>query len=606
VKTEVKGSVGSAVTTGVPAQTDVVVVGSGAAGMMAALSAAVAGSQVLVLESEHVLGGTSSTSGGGTWVPNHRYSTKALWETDSAEQGREYLMGEGRSEDLDPEVIDSFVAHASETTRFIEKHTYLSFIPGAFPDYHSDIPGATTIRSLFPGPFPPALLGENARWVRPPKKSPISKMPIPFWVLSKLRGVWIAGYAMIGALLEANLRLGVQLRTDARVEELITSESGEVVGVVVNIKGKQQRVVANRGVVLASGGFEQSSALSKEFLGDEFAVHTSPIGHNGDAIHMAQSVGAELRSMDDAWWSPAFQVPGQTMDDVPIARLLQAERVLPHTIIVNGAGERFANEAAPYNEFGRTMWEVDPIAGERANKTAWMIFDDYYRKKFGFFESDPGSKLPDYVMRARTIEGLAKQCDIDPAALRATVEKFNAEAREGRDSQFARGETTYDRFYGAYHPRLGRFALDAFAPGFAAKARRAVARMVGPIGGAILSAVARSRKPDRVRAVLVPLLAKVARPSLKSPIESVLGPVDTPPYFAAKVEASCLGTIGGPRTDGTGRVLNSAGQVIPGLYAAGNAAAAPTRGFYGGSGATLSLCLTFGHLAGRDASKRTG
>jgi 3-oxosteroid 1-dehydrogenase len=600
VVTKSSGTAGSADVIGLPREVDVVVVGSGAAGMMAALTAAVSGARVLVLESEPVLGGTTATSGGGTWVPNHGYSTKLLWESDSAQLGSEYLMGEGRDANLDPEVIESFIANAPQMTRFMEEHTYLSWIPGAFPDYHSDIPGATSIRALFPGPFPPALLGSDADLVRPPKKSGISKMPIPFWVLSKLKGSWIAGYAMIGALVEAGLRHGVEMRTEARAVELITAD-GAVTGVVVDLSGRRETIVAKMGVVLASGGFEHSSELTRQFLGDQFAVLTSPVGHEGDAVHMAQSVGAELACMDEAWWSPALQVPGQVMDGVPIARLLQAERTLPHTIVVNKAGVRFANEAAPYNEFGKKMWEVDPATGTRPNKSAWMIFDEFYRRNYGFFDTDPGDPMPDYVKRANTLEELASECGIDGAALRKTVDNFNAEAVRGRDPEFARGVTKYDRFYGDYHPRLGRFALDAFAPGTAAKARRLVAKLVGPIGGAVLAFAAKRRKPEHLRRLLVPILAEVARPSLDGPIESVLGPIDSAPYYAAKIEASCLGTIGGPRTDGIGRVLQPTGEVIPGLYAAGNAAAAPTRGFYGGSGATLSLCLTFGFLAGRDA-----
>jgi len=597
------GRAGNATELGIPTHVDVVVVGSGAAGLMASLTAAESGARVVVFESQQVLGGTTATSGGGTWVPNHGYSSSKLREHDSADLGRIYLMGEGRAESLDPELIDSFVSNARIMTRFVEKHTYLSWIPGTFPDYHSEIAGATSARALFPGPFPPDLLGTAADLVRPPKKSGISKMPIPFWVLGRLRGVWIAGYAMIGALLEANLRYGVELRTGARVVELVGSAEGVEGVVVLTDAGERVTVAAAAGVVLASGGFEHSSELTKEFLGDSFDVWTSPIGHDGDAVRMAKSAGAQLRHMDEAWWSPAYQVPGQTMDGVPIARLLQAERVLPHTIITGADGRRFANEAAPYNEFGRTMWTADRT-GTRPNKAAWMIFDDYYRRKYGFFDTPPGGDLPESILSATTIEGLAKACGIEPAVLRSTVQAFNEDSAQGRDTLFRRGATVYDRYYGAFHPRLGSLAPDHFAPRSTAKARTLLANLVGPAGGRILAHVAKARRHDRVRQVLVPLLATVARPSLRSPVKSVLAPIDSPPYYAARIHASCLGTIGGPRTDGESRVLDGSGSVIPGLYAAGNAAAAPTGGFYGGSGATLSLCLTFGFLAGKDLARR--
>ena len=598
-----RGSIGSVSRRGVPEDVDVVVVGSGSAGLMAALSAAVGGARVLVVESESLLGGTTAISGGATWVPNHRLALKHLKAADSADKARRYLLGEGRDAKLDHEVVDAFVETAPKMARFVEEHTYLGWIPAVWPDYHSDIDGAASTRALFPGPFVPSLLGEAAAMIRPPKKSGMSKNPLPLWLLGQIKGVWIAGLAMIGALLEACLRNGVDVRTEARAVRLVAGD-GSIAGVVVEGGGREHSIAARKGVVLASGGFETADELTSKYLGADFGLQVTPKGHEGTAIVMAEAVHASLASIDEAWWMPAMQVPGEQMEGRPVSRLVQGERALPHTIMVNDKGERFANEAAPYNDLGRIMWQADPATGARPNSSVWMIFDEFYRQHYGFFGSPPGSELGSFVERAVTLPELARRCGIDEAGLVRTVEAFNPEARRGQDPWFDRGMTQYERFFGDHHPRLGPLSPDALFPAATAKARRAAARAAGPAAGPILARLALARDPEKMRARLVPLLAWTMRPCLGNPASSTLGPVDTPPYYAVKVEASAIGTIGGPRTDARGRVLDSGGQAVPGLYAAGNAAAGPTQGFYGGLGGTITLALTFGYLAGQDAATR--
>jgi hypothetical protein len=223
---------------------------------------------------------------------------------------------------------------------------------------------------------------------------------------------------------------------------------------------------------------------------------------------------------------------------------------------------------------------------------------------FGIFGVPPGGEVPDYVVRAHTLEQLAERCGIDPGGLVKTVDEFNPEARQGRDPLFDRGGTLFERFFGDYHPRLGRNSPDARFPAATAKARSAIARAVGPVLGPLAARAAKNHDPEKIRARVVPTLAKIMRPSLESPRSSTLGPVDTPPYYAVKAEASAIGTVGGPKTDAHGRVLDVQGRVIPGLYAAGNAGGATTQGFYGGAGGTIALGLVFGYLAGQDASGR--
>ena len=598
-----RGVVGAASEVGLPSEVDVVVIGSGAAGLLAGLSAAVNGARVVIVESESLVGGTSAISGGAVWVPNHGYSYKALKTSDSVEAARTYLFGQGRDGVLDGDVVETFLETAPQVARFVEDHTYLSWIPVVWPDYTSDIPGASSYRSLFPGPFAPEVLGEVAALVRPPKKSGMARNPLPLWVINGIQGVWMGGYAMVGAFLEACLREGVDVRTEARATRLVAGEGG-VTGVIVERAGQEHVVRASKGVVLASGGFEGSDDLTSKHLGAPFAVQVSPKGHDGDALRMVEEVGADLVAIDQAWWMPGIQVPGEEMEGRAISRLVQGERALPHTIMVNSAGERFANEAVSYDDLGAVMRRADPVTGEMPNATAWMIFDEYYHQHYTFLSAPPGGQYPPNVIRAKSLEELARKCGIDAKGLVRTVKEYNPEAAQGRDPWFNRGTTRFERFFGDHNVILGKYSPNAWAPAQADRARIAIAKAIGPIAGRVMARIAKARNPERMRKQLVPVLSRIMRPCLDNPSTGTLGPIDTPPYFAVKVEASAIGTIGGPRTDAKGRVLDTNGSVIPGLYAAGNAGGAPTDGFYGGAGGTIVLGLTFGYLAGQDAATR--
>jgi hypothetical protein len=273
--------------------------------------------------------------------------------------------------------------------------------------------------------------------------------------------------------------------------------------------------------------------------------------------------------------------------------------------MVNSRGERFANEALAYDQFGAIMRETDPETGTMPNATAWLVFDQTYWDKFGIFGITPGGEVPDYLHRADTLAELAADIGVDADGLLRTVARFNPEARQARDPQFHRGETLFDRYFGAFYPRLGRLSPDARIPGATAKARQLIAKAIGPVVNRLAGRAARKDDPERMRSVVVGPLARIIRPVLDSPRSSVLGPVDTAPYYALEVHASALGTVGGPRTDANARALDTDGNVIPGLYAAGNAGGAPTKGFYGGAGGTISLGLVFGHLAGREAARQS-
>lgn len=599
------GSIGTVSEMGIPDEVDVAIVGSGGAGLMAALTAAKEGARVLVVESRELVGGATGISAGAAWIPNHGFSTKELKVDDDLDQARRYIYGQGRDQVLDHDLVEKFLETGPHVARYIEEHTPFGWIPTIWPDYRSDIDGASIGRALFPGPYSPHGLGEAAQYVRPALTTGMAKNPLPFWMLGGM-GIdqaWLAGPALVGALLEAGLRNGVDVRVEAPAIRLVTDESG-VRGVVVRVAGAEHTVRATQGVVLASGGFESSTELTTAHLDAPFGTQVSPAGHDGIAVQLAEDVRADLTGMEDAWWMPGVQLPGEELEGRPLSRVFLGERALPHSIMVNSRGERFANEALAYDQFGAIMREVDPETGTMPNATAWLIFDQNYWDKFGIFGITPGGEVPDYLHRANTLSELATKIGVNEVGLLRTVDRFNPEARQARDPQFQRGQTLFDRYFGAFYPRLGQYSPDARFPATTAKARLRLAKLIGPIVNKMAGRAARKNDPEQLRSVVVGPLAKIIRPMLDSPASSVLGPVDTAPYYALKVEASALGTVGGPRTDAHGRALDIDGNVIPGLYAAGNAGGAPTKGFYGGAGGTISLGLVFGYLAGREAAQR--
>lgn len=598
------GSIGSASEMGLPQEVDVAVVGSGGAGLMGALTAAKEGARVLVVESRELVGGATGISAGAAWIPDHGFSTDDLKVHDDLDQARRYIYGEGRDQILDRDMVEKFLQTGPHVARFIEQHTSFGWIPTIWPDYRSDIEGASVGRSLFPGPYSPAGLGEAAKYVRPALTTGMAKNPLPFWLLGGIGidDVWLAGPALVGALLEACLRNGVDVRVEAPATRLVI-EGSEVRGIVVQAGGTDHTVRATKGVLLASGGFESSNELTETYLNAPFAVQVSPKGHDGIAVQLAKEVGADLTGMEDAWWMPGVQLPGEELEGRPLSRVFLGERALPHSIMVNRSGKRFANEALAYDQFGAIMREVDPETGAMPNDPAWLIFDHDYWRKFGIFGVPPGGEVPDYLHRADSLSELASKIGVDEVGLLRTVDRFNPEARRARDPEFGRGDALFDRYFGAFYPRLGRFSPDALLPGLTAKARARVAAAIGPVVSKLAGRAARKSDPERMRSLVVGPLARIIRPVLKSPKSSVLGPIDTPPYYALEVHASALGTVGGPRTDANGRALDTDGNVIPGLFAAGNAGGAPLKGFYGGAGGTISLGLVFGYLAGREAAR---
>jgi len=545
---------------------DVVVLGSGAAGLTAALAASVQGAHVGLFEKAALIGGTTALSGGTLWVPANQPARRAGVE-DSRELGLRYLTSLSNQMIL-PELAEALIDGGPELVDFIERHTDMRFLlVQGYPDYHPERPGGLPGggRSIeidlvsFAGAgvaeWADRIAGDTRRLLirETPLGGGTGVLPADVQAerdTARLEGL---GRGLVAGLLKACLEHGVEVTTDARGVRLLTAvEDGKdgtagtagkngtaVTGVEVETAAGVRQVRAGA-VVLATGGFEYDAELVRDFLRGPL---TRPIGtpsNTGDGLRMAMRVGAKLGNMREAWWAPIVGYPGQRRDGAANGLLASRERALPGSIMVNASGRRFANEAANYNAFGGAFHQLDASRFEYPNLPSYMIFDQSVVDRFGVFGGAPGDSVPDWVTRAGTLGELAKELGLPAQEVAESVRRFNDNASAGTDPDFGRGHSAFDRFPG------GR-ALD----------------------------------PD-------------------SPF-STLGPVETAPFYGVEVASSLLGTKGGPRTDREGRVLNVDGDVIRGLYAAGNVMANPTGMVYGGAGATLAVATVFGMFAGRAA-----
>jgi len=252
---------------------------------------------------------------------------------------------------------------------------------------------------------------------------------------------------------------------------------------------------------------------------------------------MAMSVGALLGSMPEAWWMPVIRIPGKLQYGQQKVSMVLRERSLPGCILINRRGRRFCNEATNYNSLGAAFHHFDPVSFDYVNLPCWLLFDQAYVNKYGFWEIPPGGEMPDWIARDGNLHSLARSLGIDATGIAETVTRWNRNVVDGSDTDFARGDSAYDGWNGD---------SDLY--------------------------------PDRA---------------------STLGKIEVGPFYAVQLHASTLGTKGGPQTDCSGAVLNMDGRTIPGLYAAGNAMAAATGMAYAGAGGTIGPAMVFGYLAGR-------
>ena len=428
----------------------VVVVGSGAAGLAAALAAATRGASVTLLERAPHLGGTTAISGGVAWIPASD-TARAAGVDDSPEAACAYLHALGLG-DSDAGLSEVFAHDAARVARTIEATTPLTWalLPD-WPDYQSTLPGGRAGgRSIWPTPLavPPGLAARIQPTPEVPPAPVATDAPLTDAVV--LRGP-VRGRVLVAGMLMALLDLGVDVRTDARVTGLDLDATGAVRG--VSVDGASMAGV----VVLASGGFQHDPALARTFLPAPGIVPLGPPGCTGDGLRMAVAAGADLANMTEGWWMPAIRVPGETIDGAPFYRQLHHERAQPGSLMVDRTGRRFVDEAQNYCDAGRAMLRFDPTTYGWPAAPAWLVFDHAYRTRTAVGPLAPGGDDPDWLVRADTVGALAAALGIDPPALERTVTRFNTNAAAGHDPDFGRGDHPYDRWIGAAdapHPNL--------------------------------------------------------------------------------------------------------------------------------------------------------
>ena len=526
---------------------DVIVLGTGASGLIAALTAVEHGASVGLYEKGDVIGGTTGLSGGIVWVPNNHLQ-RAAGIDDSRGDALAYLSSLSHGY-IQSDLAAALVDGGPQMLMFLEERTSMRFrvVPG-YSDYHPEHPGgkpqggrslelelmswsglgAWRDRIANNGRMAPVLLAET------PLGGAVA-LPDPQVIAARTADdLHALGPALVGALLQACLDRGVEPVCGSRANELVV-EDGQVVGVRIN-----DRVIrARRGVVIATGGFEWDTVMAREFLRGPMSHPAGIPTNTGDGQKMAMAVGASMGNMREAWWVPVIDDGTSSRYGAPRPSLVLNERTNPRSLMVNRAAKRFCNEAANYNALGGAFHQFDPVSFEYENLPCWLVFDHTFKLRYNVATQPAGPDVPSWMHTAPTLRALGEALGIDGAQLESTVAAFNANARTGHDPEFHRGRSAYDTFNGD-RSREGAF--------------------------------------------------------------QTLGPIEDAPFYAVQIHSGALGTKGGPRTDGSGRVLDQNGRPIPGLYAAGNAMAGVTGMVYGGAGGTLGPALTFGWLAGTAAA----
>jgi 3-oxosteroid 1-dehydrogenase len=530
-----------------PRDCDVLVAGSGAAGLTAALAAAAGGATVVLAERAGQLGGTTAMSGGRVWVPGNHFPENA---GDTPEAARSYLRG--LCGERFPQMADAFIDSAPDMTRFVESHSAHRFVACPhYPDYDPSRPGATLGgRCLDMRPIDLTTLTPLTAAIRtPPGYLPMTHAEWERWrypdrfdteLLDRRQrlGVRTGGVALVAGLLDGVVRAGAAVLTGARLTRVHLTPDGAVRGCDVDHGGTVAPVRASS-VILATGGFDWNQPLRARFLPPPQRASGAPPSNTGDGLRVAEEAGAEIGNLTEGWWMPMIAIPGETVDGQPFYRALIRERGLPRQIMVNAAGRRFVDEAQPYNEIGKAMHRRDAHGGY-PNGLTYLVFDEAYRQRYPLPGLRPRDPVPGWVTCGGSLAELAGKVAVDAAGLAETVSGWNRACATGTDPDFGRGGNPYDRYCGD----------PAVAP-----------------------------NPN-------------------------LGPIDEPPYYAVRVLAGTIGTKGGPVTDTDGTVLTPGGDRISGLYAVGNAAAFWTADGYPAPGAPLAFGMTMGWRAGRHAAGR--
>lgn len=555
---------------------DVVVVGSGAAGFTAAITARKQGLSVLMVEKDPDFGGTTAFSGGVLWIPGNHHS-RTMGE-DSREDALAYIRQEAGNH-FDRERVEAFLDNGPEMVSFLERETEARFFPFAYPDYHPWYQGARAIRSIGTLDYKPSLLGKHRKQL---KRGLVQTQFMGIAVGSNvemkqlmsagrsLKGMMFVarkllkafgetlrygrpepvtrGRALIGRLAVSAFDMGVELWLSSPAVALI-SRDGRVTGLTVSREGKRTQVEARRGVILASGGFPHDDARTRTLYphrqaGRLHASLSNP-GNSGDGAAMAESLGGfvETDVQQPAAWMPVSLIPGLEGPYGIWPHIVDRQRA--GFLCVTRKGTRFTNESQPYHDFVPRLVE----ACRDLDETCCFLICDHStirRNGMGYVKPAPvpmGAHLRSgYLLRGDSLRDLAAQAGIDPEALEQTVRRFNDIARAGEDPDFGRGGNIYDHSQGD--------------------------------------------------------LEHAPNPNL--------GAVEHGPFYAVKIVPGDIGNFAGIRTDASARVISRGGIPIEGLYACGNDALNFMSGGYAGAGGTLGPGMTLAYIAGKHVAGTQG
>jgi succinate dehydrogenase/fumarate reductase flavoprotein subunit len=558
---------------------DLLVVGSGAAGLATAITARKRGLDVIVIEKEPVFGGTTALSGGVLWIPLGPHGRKQN-PRDTREAVKTYLMAE-TGQYYDEAAVDAFLANGPQMVEFFERETAMQFVPTLYPDYHPKVKGGVDIgRSILAAPFDIRGLGKDMERLKLPLKT-ITFMGMMFnssnadlkhffqatksltsfvYVAKRLanhmkelalyrRAINVtSGNALAARLAKSALDLGIPILTDSPARQILM-EQGKAVGALIGGASGERRITARQGVVLACGGFPHDvKRIAKAYphlaRGGEHLSPT-PRGNTGDGVNMAEAAGAvvDIRFKDTSAWMPVSRVPYGNGEYGVFPHLL--DRYKPGIVGVLANGKRFTNEAESYHDVGAAL--IRACAGQ-SETAMWLICDKPTLGKYGLGFVKP-APMPigrfiknGYLIKGNTLADLARNAGIDPAGLEATVRDYNVGAERGEDPAFGRGSTAFNRY------------------------------LADP-----------DNKPN-------PCVA----------------PVRQGPFFAVKVVMGDLGTFDGIKTSVVGEVLRGDGAPIAGLYAVGNDRASIMGGNYPGAGITHGPNMTFGFITANHIADQAG
>lgn len=559
---------------------DVLVVGSGAGGLSAAVTAAANGLNVIVVEKEPLLGGTTAISAGGFWIPANHISAQAGF-ADTVEDARTYIRHEAGN-NYDSDRVDEYLRNGPEMVEFLERRFGFEFTIWAYlPDYHPDSPGATRGgRPLSAAPIDARAFKPWVSQLRPPlvETTIFGGLPLRFdnfemkHFLSVTRSITSAWYvtrrllryfrdrlvhgrnmymvnggALTARLIKAAGELNIPIWRSSPAIALLTHD-GLVTGAAINKQGSEVRIIARRGVVLAAGGFphdvERRKRMYPHAAGKDEHFPLAPSGNTGDGLRLAETVGGGVdgRYASPAAWFTGSLLPLSNGESRTVPN--SSDRAKPGAIAITREGRRFTNESNSYHD---VMEQLVKTASDEQPVHGFVICDHRAIRSYGLGVARPfplplGPYLRSgYIQRADTIEALARQIDIDPAVLAASVRNFNEHARNGVDPEFNRGTNAYNWSQGDLN-----------------------------------------HKPN-----------------------ASLAPLDTPPFYAVKLVPSDLGTFAGLKTDRYARVLGEDGAPIAGLYAVGNDMGSVFGGTYLAGGCTLGPALTFGYISGKHIAGNT-